>query len=41
MTVDDLRRDLSERPGRRELRLLTRDEVIVEDITDLYQACHW
>ena len=38
MTVDDFKRDLSERLGQKVLRLLTRDGEDVEELSDLYQA---
>ena len=39
MTVDDFKRDLSERLGQKVLQLLTRDGEAVEELSDLYQAC--
>ena len=38
MTVDEFKRDLSERLGQKVLQLLTRDGEAVEELSDLYQA---
>lgn len=38
MTVDDFKRDLSERLGQKVSQLLTRDGEAVEELSDLYQA---
>ena len=38
MTLDDLKRDLSERLGQKVINLLTRDGEPATTMTDLYQA---
>ena len=38
MTLDDLKRDLSERIGQKVINLLTRDGETATTMTDLYQA---
>ena len=37
MTIDDLKRDLSDRLGRRVEAVLTRDGESAQEMTDLYQ----
>ena len=38
MTIDDLKRDLSDRLGRRVEAVLTRDGESAQEMSDLYQA---
>ena len=38
MTIDDLKRDLSDRLGRRVEAVFTRDGESAQEMTDLYQA---
>ena len=38
MTIDDLKRDLSDRLGRRVEVVLTRDGESAQEMSDLYQA---